>query len=136
MSVEELSPREVEHVIKKNKIVLVEYTTKTKREARYFHSLVKDFSFKVLNKIRVVSVNVDNYPEVKSKENILVLPCLKLFFNGESIWEQEGCFLKLFFNGESIWEQEGCFMDYAKDMLILRRSIREALKDKGLRIRI
>ena len=30
MSVEELSPREVEHVIKKNKIVLVEYTTKTK----------------------------------------------------------------------------------------------------------
>ncbi|OYT59922.1 MAG: hypothetical protein B6U75_02835 [Desulfurococcales archaeon ex4484_217_1] len=119
MSVEELSPREVEHVIKNNRIVLVEYTSKNKREARYFHSLVKDFSFKVLNKIRVVSINVDNYPEVKSKENILVLPCLKLFFNGESIWEQEGC-----------------FMNYTKDMLILRRSIREALKDKGLRIKI
>ena len=119
MSVEELSPSEIEHIIRKNRIVLVEYTTKTKREARYFHSLVKDFSFKVLNKIRVVSVNVDNYPEVKSRENIIMLPCLKLFFNGENIWEQEGC-----------------FMDYIKDMLILKRSIREALKSKGLRIRI
>lgn len=117
--IEEARPQELEQIVKENKIVLIEYVSRAKRESRYFHSLIKDFSFKVLNKIKIVTIDLDKYPELWGKENIVLLPCLKLFLNGENIWEQEGC-----------------FMDYTKDMLILRRSIREALKRKGLNIRI
>ncbi len=119
MIIEEVKPTEVEKIVRENKIVLIEYVSKKRRESRYFHSLIKDFSFKVLNQIKIVSISLDDYPEVKNKENIVLLPHLKLFLNGENIWEQEGC-----------------FMDYVKDMFLLRRSIREALKSKGVRLRI
>jgi len=117
--IEEISPSQLERVVRENKIVLIEYVSKEKRESRYFHSLIKDFSFKVLNQIKIVLINLDKHPEVKERENIVFLPHLKLYLNGENIWEQEGC-----------------FMDYTKDMFILRRSIREALKSKGLKIKI
>ena len=119
MVIEEIQPNQIEKVVRENRIVLVEYVSRKHKESRYFHSLIKDFSFKVLNQIKIVSISLDKHPEIRRKENIVLLPHLKLFLNGENIWEQEGC-----------------FMDYVKDMFLLRRSIREALKSKGVRLRI
>jgi len=119
MMIEEIQPGQIEKIVKENRIVLVEYVSRKHKESRYFHSLIKDFSFKVIDRIKIVSISLDKHPEIREKENIVILPHLKLFLNGENIWEQEGC-----------------FMDYIKDMFLLKRSIREALKSKGVKLRI
>ncbi len=108
-----------DEITSKTDILIAGFIKSSKREGRYFNTLLEDLAWRVRSIAKIVIVDADKNPIIARREGVCIYPALRLYLNGNCIWEQEGC-----------------FMDYAKDMLVIRRSIRSALKSAGVNVKI
>lgn len=111
--------RAYEEAVRRGGVTIAVFMRGGRRVSRYFSMVVEDLAWKMRATALFLLVDVDKLPGLAMRENVALLPALRLYVNGRCVWEQEGC-----------------FMDYEKDMLVLRRSIREALRAEGLDVRI
>ncbi len=112
------SKDELERIVKRNSIVVVEYYASWIPESRYFTSVMEELEKHASPDVRIVRVDLEKV-ELDEELKDIVPP-----------------YVRVYVNGEVVFEQEGCFMDVSKDVLVLRRGIRDVLRKLGYRFKV
>ncbi len=110
---------EYKKIISSSELVLVDFYSDSNPESRYFSMVLEDFAWRFRKHIKLIRVDMDEAKEIVEMERVESTPKVRLYLNGQCVFEQDGC-----------------FMDYEKDMIVLRRSIRSVLKKYGLSYKI
>jgi len=106
---------EFKESIEEGPILIAFFKRRESRKTRYALMLIEDIKSYFKNVLKVKVVFEDTLPNLFKSEEIVGNPHFKLYINGTSVWEQIGC-----------------LMNYDNDILVLKRSIREALKSSNV----
>ncbi|MET1160634.1 MAG: thioredoxin [Thermoprotei archaeon] len=111
------SREELNRALRANDIVMIEYYDPESKKSREFNFVIKELVKYIDPRILVLRVNVKRAPELSS--DVSTIPCLRVYYRGELIFEQQGY-----------------FGNVELDVYVLRRSIRSVFYDRNLKYRI
>jgi len=111
------SREEFIRALRANDVVMIEFYDPESRESSEFSYVVKELSKHADPRILVLRVNVKKTPELGV--GVRTIPCLRIYYRGEVIFEQQGYFGK-----------------FDLDVYVLRRSIRSVFNSMNLGYRI
>jgi len=103
--------------IKANKVVIVEYFDPDNENSKKFYLTIKDVERHVDPSILVARINIRKIPELS--KGVHTLPCIRVFLDGEVVFEQQGVFGKR-----------------DLDLMVLRRGIRSVLRSRNVSLKI
>lgn len=78
------------HIIKSTKPVLVDFYADWCIPCRLMPPVLKEIKEQFKTKIRIVKVNVDNYPDIANGCQVQNIPALVLFHDGKIRWSGTG----------------------------------------------
>ncbi|MEM2383551.1 MAG: hypothetical protein QW521_05260 [Desulfurococcaceae archaeon] len=108
---------EVERALRSYRVVMVEYYNPKLKESIEFTEALKIVEKTLDPSILIMRVSAINHPELLG--DVKAIPCLKVFLDGKLVLEQMGGFGKRDF-----------------DAMILRRTIRDILKNHNVFLKI
>lgn len=78
------------HIVKSAKPVLVDFYADWCAPCRLMHPILKEVKVQYKEKVRILKVNVDHYPDIAMSYHIQNIPAIVLFQHGKVKWSGEG----------------------------------------------
>jgi thioredoxin 1 len=84
------SEAKILEIISKDKPVLVDFYAKWVNPCKMMSSIVKEAKGSIKEQITVLELDIEKYPQVADKYQVVGLPSLLLFKKGELLWRNSG----------------------------------------------
>ena len=110
---------EFKRFVKVNDVVLIGFVEGNTDVKRYMINLFEKLESRIGHIINFALFDIENTPNnstIKEDEGINKLPLIRLYLNGENVFEQEDC-----------------FMDLRLDYYVLKISMKDILQRHGIR---
>ena len=78
------------HIVKSTRPVVVDFYADWCVPCRLIPPVLKELKQQYKTKIRIVKVNVDNYPDIANSCQVQNIPALVLFYDGKILWSGTG----------------------------------------------
>ncbi len=111
------SREEFIRALKANDVVFIEYYDSSSDESKLFYDVMRELVKHIDPRILVLRIDARRYPELS--KDVSHVPCLRIYYRGEIIFEQQGLF---------------GIRDL--DLYVLRRSIRSVFSDMNIAFKV
>ena len=107
--------KDINNFINANKLALIGFIDSTKTEDRNFVKVLNYLEKKIGNVVSFALCDLRENIDISRLHSITKTPVIKLYHNGKSIFEQEGT-----------------FNNFETDVYVLRISIKDVLRNRGV----